>query len=219
MPVESKSYLQKASLEFGQNLCEKKGLGLSDYWLNNFCLTTTFLFLCWDGIGMLLSCQFQWVRSSWQSPWGNIKSGIVYKKMYMACETWWIVSLRNRPSGVSMLVLLLLLWEEDFPGFCFYFFFFPRKIARSLGAWRFMERMHTFRVSRLKGHSWAFWQFSKLSLSNRISVGRKEESQQVSRERWVMENRGQILKYLAETNPLQTFQVMVFFYMEMCEAQ
>lgn len=66
--------------------------------------------------------------------------------------------MRNRYSGVSMM-LLLLLWEEGFPGFCF-----SRKIAISLGDWSFIERTHTFMGQQAEGS-----QLSSLTVVQTVS--------------------------------------------------
>lgn len=149
--MQGQPYLQKASPGSGPNLFGKKGLGLSDYWLDNFCLTTTFLFLSWNAIRMLLPCQFQRVRSSGQSPWGDMKSGLLHKRKTWSSKTWWrSVSLRNRPKGVLLLLLRLCccLGSEASPGFAF---IFSRKLAVSQGTWPFMEGTHTFMGQQAEG--------------------------------------------------------------------
>ena len=101
---------------------------------------------------MLLPCQFQRVRSSRQSPWGDMKSGLLHKRKTCHSETWWrSVSLRNRPKGVLLLLLLRLcccLGREASPAFAFSF---SRKLAISQGTWPFMEGTHTFMGQQAEG--------------------------------------------------------------------
>lgn len=141
------------------------------------------------------------MRSSLQGPWRDIKSGIFCKRN--ACGMWdlkelWVRSLTNKPNGV----LLLLFWVGSFPVFCL--FLLLNKNSDESGRLALCGGNMYLHGCRLKSQSWILWQYLKLFLSNRIGVQSQEKSQQVSRERTVMENRAQILKSMRETHTSQT---------------